>query len=210
MAFLKNWVTNIVMTMVFITIIEIMMPGGNMRKYVGLVVGLMVMFVIINPFVTLLAGDFNLDESVLRVSESIRLRDVSSQIDKLEGSNRENIIKLYRGNVEEQIKRDLRDQGLTDDMDVEVTIDEQWDKDYFGRIVGIRIAIQKRQQRDHQDIERIKEIEKIRVRLGETDEMAPETGMMGTEVRKEYGGILESLARTYGISQGNITITITE
>ena len=142
MGFLRDWVINIVLTMIFVTIVEIMMPGGSTRKYIGLVIGLMVMFVIISPFVTIMAGDFDLGQSVFEVSRSIQLRDVSLKVNKLEQGNREGIVKLYKGNLEEQIKGDLQNSGLDGEFYVEVEIDEQYDKEYFGSITGIRVVIQ--------------------------------------------------------------------
>ncbi|MFA7215810.1 MAG: stage III sporulation protein AF, partial [Bacillota bacterium] len=134
MAFLRDWVVNIVITMIFVTIVEIMMPGGSTRKYIGLVIGLMVMFVIISPFVTIMAGDFDLGQSVFEVSRSIQLRDVSLKIDKLEQGNRDGIVKLYKSNLEEQIKKDIENSGVAGTVLVEVEIDEQYDNQYFGSI----------------------------------------------------------------------------
>lgn len=201
MTFLKDWIINIVATMVFVTIVEIMTPGGSTRKYIGLVTGLMVMFVIINPFITLMAGDFNLDENVFETSRSIQLKDVSLQMEKLEQGNRENIIKLYKDNLEGQLKKDVEESGLTDNAVVEVEIDENQDKDYFGRIVGINIMIQEK-RRDTHCPEGIKKVEKVEIKLEESEKKITEM-----EDMEEYQQILESLAHTYNLPQNRIIIT---
>ncbi|NLO25927.1 MAG: stage III sporulation protein AF [Clostridiales bacterium] len=200
MGFLRDWVINIVLTMIFVTIVEIMMPGGSTRKYIGLVIGLMVMFVIISPFVTIMAGDFDLGQSVFEVSRSIQLRDVSLKVNKLEQGNREGIVKLYKGNLEEQIKGDLQNSGLDGEFYVEVEIDEQYDKEYFGSITGIRVVIQ--DGAEHGPSEGIKKVEKVVVQV--------DTGDGGTQEGggSQYREVAEYLARTYNVPQYRIDIVV--
>ncbi|MDD2574137.1 MAG: stage III sporulation protein AF [Bacillota bacterium] len=200
MAFLRDWVVNIVITMIFVTIVEIMMPGGSTRKYIGLVIGLMVMFVIISPFVTIMAGDFDLGQSVFEVSRSIQLRDVSLKIDKLEQGNRDGIVKLYKSNLEEQIKKDIENSGVAGTVLVEVEIDEQYDNQYFGSITGIRVMIQR--QLDTKPSEGIERVEKVVVDV-DTDDNETEK-----KDASKYTEITETLARTYNVPQDSVDIVI--
>lgn len=159
---LKGWILNIAATIVFVTIVEIMVPEGSTRKYVGLVVGLMVIFAIINPLLTILSGDFDLGQNILLITDAIHIRDVSLQIDKLKQGNRGSILGLYKSNLEEQIKRDFQNSGLGEEVLVEVEIDEQQDSGYFGKIIGMNIVLQDRPDNDSlEDIVRVEDVEII-------------------------------------------------
>lgn len=140
MEFLRNWVVTIVITMIFVTIVEIMMPSGSTRKYISLVIGLMVMFVIINPVLTLMAGDFDFGSRVYETSRSIALGDVNYRMGRLENSSREGVIKLYKSSLEQQIEKDIENKGLGK-VQAEVEIEERQDAEDFGSITGIRVVI---------------------------------------------------------------------
>ena len=111
MEFLRNWVVTIVITMIFVTIVEIMMPSGSTRKYISLVIGLMVMFVIINPVLTLMAGDFDFGSRVYETSRSIALGDVNPQDGQIGKQRQEGVIKLYK-RPGRQIEKDIENKGL--------------------------------------------------------------------------------------------------
>lgn len=201
MNFLKNWVINIVTTMVFVTIIEIMMPEGSTRKYARLVTGLMVMFVIINPLMNIMAGDFNLGQSVLETSRSIQLKDVSAKIERLEQGNRESISKLYKTNLEEQIKKDVEDNGPVEVIAVEVETDAQYDSGYFGKLISMRVVVQDQEYgklpQGSTKVERI-----------EIDVDTEPTRVTRLRNAAGFQDLRELLARTYNVPKDGVTIEL--
>lgn len=70
MSFISSWLKDIVVLFILISIAERIMPKGNMRKYINLVIGLLIIFTIISPFVKLIKLDFKLDEVVFNYSKS--------------------------------------------------------------------------------------------------------------------------------------------
>jgi len=70
MSFISSWLKDIVVLFILISIAELIMPKGNMRKYINLVIGLLIIFTIISPFVKLIKLDFKLDEVVFNYSKS--------------------------------------------------------------------------------------------------------------------------------------------
>jgi stage III sporulation protein AF len=61
MGSLSKWVRDIVLLVLYITFLEMLIPRGNMQKYVRLVTGLLVMLAIIRPIMSLVGGGFSLD-----------------------------------------------------------------------------------------------------------------------------------------------------
>lgn len=49
--FLKNWVEQIVLAVIVISIFEMIIPNGNIKKYIKVVLALYVVFCMISPFV---------------------------------------------------------------------------------------------------------------------------------------------------------------
>ncbi len=49
--FFKNWIEQIALSIVIVSIIELILPSGNLKKYIKLVLGIYVVFCIISPFI---------------------------------------------------------------------------------------------------------------------------------------------------------------
>ncbi len=50
--FLRNWCEQIIISIFISIIIEMLIPAGNIKKYVKVVVGIYIMFVILNPIIS--------------------------------------------------------------------------------------------------------------------------------------------------------------
>lgn len=68
---LKGWIISVVTTVIFITIIEIILPSGSIKKYVKLATGLLIMLVILSPIFKLINNSSSLEEQILSYSSSI-------------------------------------------------------------------------------------------------------------------------------------------
>ena len=198
MEFLRNWVVNIVITMIFVTIVEIMMPSGSTRKYISLVIGLMVMFVIINPVLTLMAGDFDFGSRVYETSRSIALGDVNYRMGKLENSSREGVIKLYKNSLEQQIAKDIENKGLGK-VQAEVRIEERHDAQDFGSITGIRVLIIDTADKDGAGN---RKVDRIKVKVGDG------TGQPGIHDGSMQQEIAKYLAGTYQLPEERIEVVL--
>lgn len=67
--FLKSWCEEIIVSCIIIVIIEMLVPNGSLKKYIQIVAGIYIVFVILNP---ILNRDFinNLEFNVLETSTS--------------------------------------------------------------------------------------------------------------------------------------------
>ena len=199
MEFLRNWVVNIVITMIFVTIVEIMMPSGSTRKYISLVIGLMVMFVIINPVLTLMAGDFDFGSRVYETSRSIALGDVNYRMGKLENSSREGVIKLYKNSLEQQIAKDIENKGLGK-VQAEVRIEERHDAQDFVCITVIWVLIIDTSYMD--GAAPIQKVDRIKVKVGDG------TGQPGIHDGSMQQEIAKYLAGTYQLPEERIEVVL--
>uniref|UniRef100_UPI002B8A507A stage III sporulation protein AF n=1 Tax=Acetivibrio sp. TaxID=1872092 RepID=UPI002B8A507A len=60
--FLRSWVLNIVTLVVFIMLIEMLIPSGKVRKIVNLVTGFILVIGLINPLLQLFGNGIDLTE----------------------------------------------------------------------------------------------------------------------------------------------------
>lgn len=52
--FIGEWIKSLVVLLIIISIVDMVMPKGKMKRYVDFIVGLIIIFAIINPFINLL------------------------------------------------------------------------------------------------------------------------------------------------------------
>ena len=53
---LSDWAEAIIIAVIIGTIIEMLLPEGNCKKYIKVVIGIYVMFTIVNPIITKISG----------------------------------------------------------------------------------------------------------------------------------------------------------
>ncbi|MBP1914744.1 stage III sporulation protein AF [Lederbergia galactosidilyticus] len=58
MEFIKEWILNIIIFLLLSMIVDMLLPANNMRKYVKLVTGLLLISIIITPLFQLLSSDY--------------------------------------------------------------------------------------------------------------------------------------------------------
>ena len=57
MQFFSEWMTNIILFVLLATIVELLLPRGTLQKYVKMVLGLLLIFIIIQPIMKIFAMD---------------------------------------------------------------------------------------------------------------------------------------------------------
>jgi stage III sporulation protein AF len=173
MEFMKGWIINIVTTMIFVAFVEVLVPGSSMRKYVNLVIGLLVMIVIISPLLHLAAGDYNIGMDILNKGHAIDLRDTELLLNSVKQQQKESITRVYREKVQRQVSEQVMHINPGSNAVAEVFIDEDHDSKSFGKILGIRVLISP--GKEGQDIEDGIEVSRIKVNIdGQSTENAVE------------------------------------
>src|SRR5690606_27204049 len=59
---LTKWIRDIILLVLYITFLEMLIPSGTMRKYVRVVTGLIIIFAMLNPIMSILGGGFDIDD----------------------------------------------------------------------------------------------------------------------------------------------------
>lgn len=98
----KLWTENIIIVVIISIIIEMIMPEGNSKKYVKVVSGIYLLYVIINPILSLNLDDFNNVAESLIGNETI---EISSQT--------ESVAETYVLSLESSIKSQIEELGYS-------------------------------------------------------------------------------------------------
>lgn len=138
-AFVNSWVQGIILAVIIATIIEIILPEGNNKKYVKTIIGIYIMFVIVGPLISKI---LNKDINIERI-----MQNTTSTMSKLETNNNITIEtnayieKTYKQKLEEDIKNKSSEKGYNISF-LNLAI-ETGDSEEYGQINNIAMKIDK-------------------------------------------------------------------
>lgn len=136
-AFLSSWLKDIVILFILISIAELVMPKGNMKKYINMVIGLLIIFTIISPFAKLIKMDLNLDKAVFNYSRSSNSQE---QKNNFYAEQEKQIEKVYKEKICREVKELIEDNTEYKVLDTQVEIlntEERYGEiDYLNIIIG--------------------------------------------------------------------------
>lgn len=201
MEFLNSWLQGIIIAVVVATIIEMILPSGNSKKYIKVVLGVYIVFNIITPVVNqFLKSDFELS-SILNIEEyakKMETYEVDTKNINIEESNQQNIKQIYQTNLKKDIKAKLEEKGYeVKKIEMELAKEEEY------QIKQISLWLEKKKEEKEEVIEneiKIQEIEEVEIKIGESkQEELPEEKSKLTE--KEKKEIKEYVASVYEIKE---------
>lgn len=202
MDFLNSWLQGIVISVIIATIIEMILPGGNTKKYVKVVLGVYVVFNIITPIINQFTNsNFELS-SIINIEEYTKEMETYEVASKnIDESNEENIKQMYINNLKNDIVAKLEEKDyLAKKVEVEIENDETY------KIKSINLSLEKVEQEEIEQENKmiINEIEVVEIQIGEEKKETKEKQSNITE--KEIKEIKNYLSSVYEIKEKQITI----
>lgn len=111
--FLSSWIEQITVAVILVSIFEMILPNGNIKKYVKMILSIYVVFNIIYPFVDSKAlYNFDINDITNLTENSISNLNVNSNSKSLNQENMDNRLEsLYIEEIENNIKNKLDELG---------------------------------------------------------------------------------------------------
>lgn len=171
MGFLNSWLQGIITAVVVTTIIEMILPSGNSKKYIKVVLGVYVVFNIITPVINqFFHSDFELS-SILNIEEytkKMETYEVNTKDIKIEETNEQNIKEIYQSNLKKDMKAKLKEKGYeVKQIEMEIEKEESY------QIKQISLLLEKGAEVKEENIEEqvnIAEIEEVEIKIGGSKE----------------------------------------
>ena len=197
--FINSWAQGIILAVIIATIIEIIIPEGNNKKYVKTVIGLYILFIIIYPLITKISNNkFNFDSIIAKTSKEVSMYD-SKVANSIETNTY--IENTYKNNLKEKIKEKIEEKGYTV-LDFNIYIETQ-NEETYGQINSIVLKLQKA-NKEQNTIKGVNKIEEINVNIknNKTENLKKEKELTDSEIKS----IKEYLNNMYSIEEERIHI----
>ena len=203
MAFLRTWVLNIVTVIIFITFLEILLPNSDMKKYIKMIVGLLVMLVVLNPLLELAAGKINLEEEIFKTSSVMDQKKLSYDLERLQGEQDQQLVALYKSKIENHVRTKIERENDLQVISMDVEIEGDKSHKDFGKLKNIHLIIALQENLPASSTE-IKPVSNIFVEIGkggETVKAAALDAGLSYKLKSELASLYEIDPRSISIEQ---------
>lgn len=200
MEWMTTWAQGIIVAVIITTIIELILPEGNHKKYIKMVMGVYILFTIVSPIITKITNqDFEFDESKYEEFFKNSTYEVSSQ--SLEEENDNQIKDLYLNNIKSDVKQKLKEQGyIVEEIQIEADLESE---EAYGKIKKMNLQIKKGETKQEEN--KISPVN--RIEIGEKKE---EENQISENEEKIGGGEIQEiktyLSTTYNVEKKQIKI----
>lgn len=203
MEVIYDWIKNIVMFLILAKILEYLIPNGNMKKYVKLFTGVLLMLIILNPVIKYSGLSNKLNYNIIMRDFELKTPSVEEQINQNKDLKNDITIKLYKEKIVSHIMQLLTNEDINVSR-VNVDVVEDYNSDNYGALTKVVVTISEKQVDKPGDIQ----IQKV-----ETITIGDKQSTTNQEVKSSEQIILEKNIKNminnfYNLSSDNIYITI--
>lgn len=132
--FLNSWTNGIVVAVIIGSIIEMILPEGNNKKYVKIVIGIFLLFTIISPVIKNFSGDIDLS-NIVKYEEYLNTATVSTST----VISNKDILNTFKKNLSNEIKNTLESNGYkVNAIDLYISSEEK----NYGEILKIILNVE--------------------------------------------------------------------
>lgn len=202
--FLKSWVLNIVTLVIFIVLLEILVPNGKIRKFVHLISGFILIIAIINPLLNAINRKIDLEDFILADSNWIDRQEIQNNSRMLEEAQMKQVTEVYRKKIIRQIEDRAKEASGLEKVAADVIINEDYQSENFGEIKRVYLILGDREGTSEiRPVTRVKE-----VRIGHDKPPESQDENSEDEIEADLRNKLEdSIGSLFGIPGEKIVIS---
>lgn len=206
--FLKNWSLNIVTVVLFIVLLEMLLPSGKMKKMVNLVSGLILVIVLINPVLGILEKGVDLKAYQMANSNFIDKKEIMVNSELLKEEQTRQITNVYRNKIINQLESMIKEVEGVSDVKADVIINEDYSSENFGEVRKVYLTLTLTSHLENTGVKPVKKIDKVKI---ETKKSADNGEKTEKEVDKALKAqIEEKIEKLLNIQRENIVISLEE
>lgn len=198
--FLKTWANQIIVAVIISTALEMLLPKGNNKKYIKMVIGLYVLFAVIQPVFAKVTGN-SIEIEKFDYQKYFKNSSVEAS-SSFEQDNTKLIQKAYIENVKNDIIAKIKKRGY-EVICCDAEMIEM--KEKYGSLKKITLTIKKSSEQKERT-NKISPVENINIQVANQAVQANLTEEKNQLSEKEKQEIIEYLSNEYSIEKTNIII----
>lgn len=214
--FFSSWIKNLSLALIIVSILEMSLPNSKTKKYVKMVMGIYILFTIINPFIEN-NNNFNLENINWDFYEKSIEEVSTTEVDQTSMDIRLN--QLYKEQLEKDINNKLKEKGYEIES-CKVTAKISQGSENNNTIEKITVKIKEKISEDisneqesnsieNKIVTEIEKIKKVEVKVSEEGDVEHESEVEEekTITKKDLEIIKDFLIEEYGVSEKCLKIS---
>lgn len=197
-----DFIRNIAVFLIFAAFVEMVMPNNDFKKYINIVIGLLMMIVVLRPVGNLLfRSQEPLELLVFTRGIEMDKKALERQSAAYEQKQKELILQSYKEQLYKQIRLLISKNFAMEVVEIEVGVNENPEDEYFAALESIKVTV----AQEEKGVKGIQPIKKVVI--GETEEAERDQGVdLETLVLEK--NLKNLLTGFYNLSSDNIYITV--
>ena len=184
--YLSSWAENIVISVVIVTLLEMIIPESKNKKYVKMVMSIYILFTIMSPIVK------NVSSRNIDFSNLIKIDN--KEIDTTSIETNASVINVYKESIKKDLKSRIEEEGYNvEDIDVVV---ENRSNENLGKIQTVNIKLTKEKNNA--------KVNAVKIEIGVNKGRNENKQIISHD---EVKSLKELISSTYGVDENNINIT---
>ena len=154
---ISSWAEQVIIAVIIATILEMILPNGNSKKYIKTVIGIYILYTIISPVITLVTGsklkvDYSKYENYFTSTDEYK--SLENEFNNVTANSIEN---TYKQEIKKQLKNDIENMGFSI-SNIELDIDLE-----TGIIKEINLSVDKEDKNNTNTAETNIKIDKVEI-----------------------------------------------
>lgn len=203
---ISTWVEQIVVAVIIASIIEMLLPNGNNKKYIKAIIGVYILFTIISPIIGKFVNIDLKDIDYEKYFKEVETQETISQ--SLTTNNEKTMGEIYISNLKADMKNKLEEKGYrVENINLNVELE---DEKSYGKINEIVLEISK-SSKESENITKeanntiaINKIEEVKI--GNKIENEKEIKIKREISNGDKNEVKDYLASVYDVKKKNIRI----
>lgn len=200
MEFIKEWVTNIILFVLFATMVDMLLPTSKFQKYAKMVIGLLLIAIILTPIFKLISEDFEQTIAAIpefKVNNEYQMKNlIDLQKSEIQASQDAYILKQMAVQMKEDAEEELMDQYGLVIADIDLLVDEDNQHPFPENLQKVVIQLK-------QPVEETEVVEVVKsVEINTEEPLIPETKTENTDK------VAQLLSRKWNVDKEAIELEI--
>lgn len=190
---MSSWAKSIILAVIVSTIIQMILPEGNNKKYIKTVIGLYILFTIISPIISKISGG----NSTIDVSKYENYFNVESTTTASANVIDKNLDNTYTSSIKADIKNRMKQKGYkVNSIDANIELNNE---ESYGTINSLKISLEREENNNNSNIQAVNKIE---IKISNNTNEVKQNNLTSMEKQE----IKNYLSETYSIKKENIEV----
>ena len=190
---MSTWAKSIILAVIVSTIIQMILPEGNNKKYIKTVIGLYILFTIISPIISKISGG----NSTIEVSKYENYFNVESTTTASANVIDKNLDNTYTSSIKADIKKRMKQKGYkVNSLDANIELKNE---ESYGTINSLKISLEREENNNNSNIQAVNKIE---IKISNNTNEVKQNNLTSMEKQE----IKNYLSEIYSIKKENIEV----